>query len=81
MRASLDRDGAATLLRDAALRVPGVSRARIRVRRHRIKARADIGFRDPGQVKQDLSAALHQQRDQLALAWPTRLVVRVRQRP
>jgi hypothetical protein len=80
LRAALDRDGAAALLRDAAMRVPGVSRARIRVRRHRIKARADVRFRDPRQVRDDLAAVLREERDQLALARPPRLVVRVRQR-
>ncbi|MER6037926.1 DUF6286 domain-containing protein [Streptomyces sp. NPDC001835] len=33
LRAQLDRDGAAMLLRDAALRVPAVPTARIRLRR------------------------------------------------
>ncbi|WP_433455496.1 DUF6286 domain-containing protein [Streptomyces sp. CA-142005] len=80
LRASLDRDGAADLLRDAALRVPGVGAARIRVRRHRIKARADVRFRDPRQVKEDLTAVLDEERDRLALARPPRIVVRVRQR-
>ncbi|KUN16337.1 hypothetical protein AQJ11_40165 [Streptomyces corchorusii] len=80
LRAALDRDGAAGLLRDAALRVPGVGAARIRVRRHRIKARADVRFRDPGQVKDDLTAVLDEERDRLALARPPRIVVRVRQR-
>ncbi|WP_251064835.1 DUF6286 domain-containing protein [Streptomyces sp. ISL-44] len=80
VRAVLERDAAALMLRDAALRVPGVSRARIRVRRHRIKARADIRFRDVGEVKTDLTAVLHEQRDRLALVHPPRLTVRVRQR-
>ncbi|MFD7406204.1 DUF6286 domain-containing protein [Streptomyces sp. NPDC059866] len=80
VRAVLDRDAAALLLRDAAMRVPGVSRARIRVRRHRIKARADIRFRDPGDVETDLTAALHEQRDRLPLVHPPRITVRVRQR-
>ncbi|MCX4403721.1 DUF6286 domain-containing protein [Streptomyces sp. NBC_01764] len=80
LRASLDRDGAADLLRDAAMRVPGVSTARVRVRRHRVKARADIRFREPQQVKDDLTAVLDQERDQLVLARPPRIVVRVRQR-
>ncbi|MFD9515075.1 DUF6286 domain-containing protein [Streptomyces mirabilis] len=80
LRASLDRDGAADLLRDAAIRVPGVSRARVRVRRHRIKARADIRFRDPQQVKDDLTTVLAEERDQLVLARPPRIVVRVRRR-
>ncbi|MFI1769986.1 DUF6286 domain-containing protein [Streptomyces sp. NPDC020800] len=80
LRASLDRDGAADLLRDTAMRVAGVSKARIRVRRHRVKARADVRFRDPHQVKDDLTTALDHERDQLALARPPRIVVRVRQR-
>lgn len=80
LRAALDRDGAADLIRDAAMRVPGVGKARIRVRRHRVKARADVRFRDPHQVKDDLTAALDHERDQLALARPPRIVVRVRQR-
>ncbi|MEV5431963.1 DUF6286 domain-containing protein [Streptomyces sp. NPDC052701] len=80
LRASLDRDGAADLLRDAALRVPGVGAARVRVRRHRVKARADVRFRDPRQVKDDLTAALDEERDRLALSRPPRIVVRVRQR-
>ncbi|MES4890858.1 DUF6286 domain-containing protein [Streptomyces sp. NPDC096012] len=80
LRASLDRDGAADLLRDAALRVPGVGAARVRVRRHRVRARADVRFRDPREVKEDLTAALHEERDRLALAHPPRVAVRVRQR-
>lgn len=79
-RAQLDRDGAAVLLRDAALRVPGVRTARIRVRRHRILARTDVHFRDPRQVKADLTAVLDDERDRLALSHPPRIVVRVRQR-
>ncbi|GAA2731116.1 DUF6286 domain-containing protein [Streptomyces nogalater] len=80
LKASLDRDGAATLLRDAATRVPGVGAARIRVRRHRVKARADVRFRDPRQVKEDLTAALGEECDRLALARAPRIAVRVRQR-
>lgn len=80
VRAVLERDAAALMLRDAAMRVPGVSRARIRVRQHRIKARADIRFRDPGEVKTDLTAVLHEQRDRLSLVHPPRLTIRVRQR-
>lgn len=80
LRASLNRDAAAVLLRDAAMRVPGVAKARIRVRRHRVKARADVRFRDSRQVKDDLIAVLGEERDQLALARPPRIVVRVRRR-
>ncbi|MFE1853119.1 DUF6286 domain-containing protein [Streptomyces sp. NPDC059489] len=80
LRASLNRDGAAALLRDAAMRVPGVGAAHVRVRRHRIKARADVRFRDPKHVKADLAAVLNEEREQLALTHTPRLVVRVRQR-
>ncbi|MFF9768192.1 DUF6286 domain-containing protein [Streptomyces sp. NPDC014636] len=80
LRASLDRDGAAALLRDAAMRVPGVGATHVLVRRHRIKARAEVRFRDPRQVKNDLTAVLDEERDRLALARPPRIVVRVRQR-
>jgi hypothetical protein len=78
--AALDRDSAAALLRDAALRVPGVGHARVRVRRHRVKVRADVRFRDLRQVKDDLTRVLREQRDRLALAHPPRLVIRVRHR-
>ncbi|MFF3412511.1 DUF6286 domain-containing protein [Streptomyces sp. NPDC002742] len=80
LRASLDREGAAALLRDAAMQVPGVGNARIRVRRHHVKARADVRFRDLQQVKDDLTAVLDEERDRLALARPPRIVVRVRRR-
>ncbi|GAA2895836.1 DUF6286 domain-containing protein [Streptomyces mexicanus] len=80
LRATVDRDSAAALLRDAALHVPGVGRAEVRVRRHRIKARADARFREPEQVKEDLVTVLHEERDRLALSRSPRIVVRVRQR-
>ncbi|KOV91925.1 DUF6286 domain-containing protein [Streptomyces sp. NRRL B-3648] len=80
LRASLDRDGAAGLLRDAAMRVAGVGAARVRVRRHRITAHAEVRFRDPRQVKDDLTAVLGEERDRLALARPPRVAVRVRRR-
>ncbi|MEV6766467.1 DUF6286 domain-containing protein [Streptomyces sp. NPDC051105] len=80
LRAALDRDGAADLIRDAAMRVPGVRKARVRVRRHRVRARADVRFREPRQVKDDLTAVLGDECEQLALARPPRVVVRVRRR-
>ncbi|WP_229900938.1 DUF6286 domain-containing protein [Streptomyces capoamus] len=80
LRACLNRDGAADVLRDAAMRVPGVGAARIRVGRHRITAHADVRFRDPRQVKDDLTTVLGEERDRLTLALPARIVVRVRPR-
>ncbi|MFH8574047.1 DUF6286 domain-containing protein [Streptomyces sp. NPDC017993] len=79
MRAVLDRKGAALLLRDAAMRVPGVSTARVRVHRRRVTVLAGVGFRDIADVKDDLTDTLRrEEHDQLALARPPRLKVRVR---
>ncbi|WP_432172740.1 DUF6286 domain-containing protein [Streptomyces sp. Tue6028] len=74
----LNRRGAELLLRDAALRVPGVSRARVRVGRHRVSARADVRFRDPETVRGELVQALHEECRQLALAHTPRPAVRTR---
>lgn len=82
IRAVLDRKGAALILRDAALRVPGVSAARIRVHRRRVKIRADARFRDTSDVKDDLTEAVQrEQRDRLALARPPKPVIRIRRSP
>ncbi|MGO4456554.1 DUF6286 domain-containing protein [Streptomyces sp. M-16] len=81
MRAVLDRDAAALLLRDAAMRVPGVSAARIRVFQHRVRARADVRFRPAAEVKGDLVMALREELDRFALARAPRLAVQVRTRP
>ncbi|MFD4569003.1 DUF6286 domain-containing protein [Streptomyces sp. NPDC058467] len=78
MGAWLNRRGAELVLRDAALRVPGVSRARVRVGRRRVTARADVRFRDPATVRDDLTQALRNQCRQLALAHTPRLAVRTR---
>ncbi|MEJ8645659.1 DUF6286 domain-containing protein [Streptomyces sp. MS1.HAVA.3] len=78
--AVLDRDAAELLLRDAAMRVPGVSAARIRIFRNRVGARADVRFRAPADVKADLLVALREELARLALARPPRLAVRVRPR-
>ncbi|WP_371502914.1 alkaline shock response membrane anchor protein AmaP [Kitasatospora sp. NBC_00374] len=76
----LERDGAAVLLRDAALQTPGVSEARIRVRRRHVTARARITFRDPETVEKELTDTLDQQITALGLATSPRLTVRVRPR-
>ncbi|MFE2328758.1 DUF6286 domain-containing protein [Streptomyces sp. NPDC059385] len=80
MHAVLDRDAAALRLRDAAMRVPGVSAARIRVFQHRVGARADVRFRAPDDVRADLLVVLQEELDRLALARPPGLSVRVRPR-
>ncbi|MFJ9344509.1 DUF6286 domain-containing protein [Streptomyces sp. NPDC101733] len=78
--AVLDRDAAELLLRDAAMRVPGVSAARVRIVRNRVGARADVRYRAPADVKADLLVALPTELDRLALARPPRLAVKVRPR-
>ncbi|MQY40813.1 hypothetical protein SRB17_88460 [Streptomyces sp. RB17] len=80
LQATLDRHSAALLLRDAAMMVPGVGKVRVQVRRGRIKATADVHFRDPHQVRDDLTAALQKECDELALTHPPRLAVHVRRR-
>ncbi|MFE2554160.1 DUF6286 domain-containing protein [Streptomyces sp. NPDC059355] len=80
MHAVLDRSAAELQLRDAAMRVPGVSAAKVKFFQHRVKARADVRFRAPADVKTDLQAALLEQLDRLALARPPQLDVRVRPR-
>ncbi|WP_432010938.1 DUF6286 domain-containing protein [Streptomyces cucumeris] len=79
MRAALNRKGAALLLRDTALRVPGVSAARVRVHRRRVTLRADVGFRETDDVRDELTAALRRaEHEQLVLARLPRLTVRIR---
>lgn len=78
--AVLDRASAELRLRDAAMRVPGVGAARVRMRHNRIGARADVRYRTPADVKADLLVALPAEADRLALARPPRLAVKVRAR-
>ncbi|WP_369776538.1 DUF6286 domain-containing protein [Streptomyces sp. R33] len=78
MHPVLDRGAAELKLRDAAMRVPGVSAAKVRFFQHRVQVRANVRFRDPVDVKADLLAALREALDRLALARPPSLDVRVR---
>lgn len=82
LRAVLDRQAAELRMRDTAMRVPGVSAARVRFLRrflrHRVAVRADVRFRAPADVKADLRTALMEEADRLALARPPSLDVRVR---
>ncbi|MFB7711802.1 DUF6286 domain-containing protein [Streptomyces sp. NPDC056105] len=80
-RAVVDRGGAAQILRDAAMQVPGVSRTKVRVRRRRVTVRAEVRFRDPDQVRGELSTVLRDElRDRITLAHTPRLNIRT-QRP
>lgn len=82
MGAELDRKGAALLLRDAAMRVPGVSAARVRLGRRRVRVRADVGFRASSEVAADLAEAVRSEaRDRLGLARPPKPVIRIHHGP
>ncbi|MEU3245624.1 MULTISPECIES: DUF6286 domain-containing protein [unclassified Streptomyces] len=76
----LDRRSAALVLRDAAMRVPGISRARVRVGRRRIIARGEVGFRDTATVRSELSQSLQEECRKLALAHTPRLTIRLHHR-
>lgn len=78
VRAGLDRDAAATALRDRAMEVPGVQSARVRVRRRRANVRAASHFRELTDVQTDLEAVLSDAVRGLGLSRPPALSVRVR---
>ncbi|MFJ9643713.1 DUF6286 domain-containing protein [Streptomyces sp. NPDC101206] len=78
MHAVLDREAAELRMRDAAMRVPGVSAIKVRFSRRRVTARAQVRFRPPGDVRADLRNSLREELDRLALARLPSLEVRVR---
>ncbi|WP_309093594.1 DUF6286 domain-containing protein [Streptomyces sp.] len=78
VRAGLDRDAAASALRDRAVEVAGVQSARVRVRRRRAKVRALSHFRELDEVRSDLDAVLGDAVRGLGLSRPPSLSVRVR---
>ncbi len=80
VRAGLDRDLAALVLRDRAMEVAGVQSARVRMGRRRADVRALSHFRDLDDVRADLDVALADAIGGLGLARPPSLSVRV-QRP
>jgi hypothetical protein len=58
VRAAVDRSAVALLLRERAMKVPGVQTVRVHVDRRRGRARALSHFRDVDEVRQDLEATL-----------------------
>ncbi|MET7437126.1 DUF6286 domain-containing protein [Streptomyces sp. NPDC004082] len=78
VRAGLDRRAAALVLRDRAVRVPGVQSAQVDVGRRKVKARARAHFRDLEEVRADLDAELGEAVASLGLARQPTLAVRVR---
>ncbi|CAL9571667.1 DUF6286 domain-containing protein [Streptomyces werraensis] len=78
VRAGLDRDAAATVLRDRALEVAGVQSVRVAVKRRKTDVRAVSHFRDLDDVRDDLTAVLEGAIRGLGLARPSTLSLRVR---
>ncbi|MFE9024268.1 DUF6286 domain-containing protein [Streptomyces sp. NPDC007808] len=78
VRAGLERDLAALVLRDRAMEVSGVQSARVRMGRRRADVRALSHFRDLDDVRADLDVALTDAITGLGLARPPSLSVHVR---
>ncbi|MFD3524599.1 DUF6286 domain-containing protein [Streptomyces sp. NPDC058653] len=78
LRAGLERDAAALVLRDRAMEVSGVQAARVKVHRSKVRVRAQSHFRALDDVRKDLDATLGGAVGQLGLAKPPSLSVRVR---
>ncbi|MER7518866.1 DUF6286 domain-containing protein [Streptomyces sp. NPDC126499] len=81
LRAGLDRDAAALALRDRAMEVSGVQSVRVRMRRSKVAVRAVSHFRELDDVRHDLETVLAGGIDELGLAHPPRLTVRVARPP
>ncbi|OEU96956.1 DUF6286 domain-containing protein [Streptomyces oceani] len=78
VRTGLERAAAALVLRDRAMEVAGVRAARVEVRRHKVKARAEAHFRELDEVRADLDSALEDGIRELGLAGRPRLSVHLR---
>jgi hypothetical protein len=78
IRAGLDRNAAAMVLRDRATEVPGVRSARVKVGRRKADVRAVAHFREVDKVDADVRAALEEEVRGLGLSHPPALRVRVR---
>ncbi|MGR8012096.1 DUF6286 domain-containing Asp23/Gls24 family envelope stress response protein [Streptomyces hypolithicus] len=77
VRAALARGSARALLRDAALDVPGVTAARVRLRRsRRVRVRVTVAFGDPGAVRTAVSERVGATALALGTAQPKRLRIK-----
>ncbi|WP_413756585.1 DUF6286 domain-containing protein [Streptomyces sp. MMBL 11-3] len=77
VRAGLQRDAAALVLRDRAMEVSGVQSVRVRVRRRKADVRAVSHFRELDDVRADLEATLADGVEGLGLVRRPALSVRV----
>ncbi|MEJ8634168.1 DUF6286 domain-containing protein [Streptomyces sp. NPDC006475] len=81
VRAGLDREAAALVLRDRAMEVSGVQSVRVRMRRGKVSVRARSHFRELDDVRRDLDAAVGFGITELGLAKPPSLAVHVGRPP
>ncbi|MCX5389919.1 DUF6286 domain-containing protein [Streptomyces sp. NBC_00094] len=81
VRAGLDREAAALALRDRAMEVSGVRSVRVRVGRAKVAVRAVSHFRPLDEVRADVETVLATGVDELGLAHPPALSVRVSRPP
>ncbi|MFE0704098.1 DUF6286 domain-containing protein [Streptomyces sp. NPDC058872] len=81
LRAGLDREAAALTLRDRAMEVSGVQSVRVRVGRAKVAVRAVSHFRALDEVRADVEAVLANGVDELGLAHPPAVTVRVARPP
>ncbi|MFF0436730.1 DUF6286 domain-containing protein [Streptomyces sp. NPDC004327] len=81
VRAGLDREAAALALRDRAIEVSGVQSVRVKAGRAKVAVRAVSHFRELDEVRADLEAVLATGVDELALARPPAVTVRVARPP
>ncbi|MFF5972837.1 DUF6286 domain-containing protein [Streptomyces sp. NPDC012769] len=77
VRAGLDREAAGLALRDRAMEVSGVQSVRVRMGRSKVAVRAVSHFRELDDVRHDLESVLAGGIDELGLAHPPDLTVRV----
>ncbi|MFF3760922.1 DUF6286 domain-containing protein [Streptomyces sp. NPDC002185] len=81
VRAGLDREAAALTLRDRVMEVSGVRSVRVRVGRAKVAVRAVSHFRALDEVRADVEAVTARGVDELGLAHPLALTVRVARPP
>ncbi|MEE1754804.1 DUF6286 domain-containing protein [Streptomyces sp. SP18CS02] len=81
VRAGLDREAVALVLRDRALEVGGVQSVRVRARRSKVLVRAVSHFRELDDVRRDLDTALGEGISELGLVHPPALSLHVARPP
>ncbi|MFD4988278.1 DUF6286 domain-containing protein [Streptomyces sp. NPDC058374] len=77
VRAVLHRKAAALAVRDRAMEVPGVQSATVKLKRRKAKVRAVAHFRDVDEVRTDLRSASGEAVEDLGLARPPKVSVKV----